>query len=180
MRSTDAGTGEHGDRRFRHHRHVQRHQVAFAETHRLESVGGFAHLSVQLPVGEATHVTGLTFPDQSGFIGRGSVEMPIQTVVRKIGGAAFKPAREGGVAPIKNSVKGLEPVQLPAGGVTPETVGIGLRRLGKALISLETSDARLGSQCRGGFKHPLLLEHAFNRRVGVGHGRLRTTPKPKS
>ncbi|CAI8416193.1 MAG: Uncharacterised protein [Synechococcus sp. MIT S9220] len=102
MRRADTSAGEHGDGCLRHHRHVERHKIALADTHGLEGIRGFADLGMQLAVGEATHVAWLAFPDQCRFIGLVALEMSIQTVVGDVGGATFKPARKRRIRPIED------------------------------------------------------------------------------
>ena len=121
---TDPGAGQHRDRRLWHHRHVERHQIALAHPEGLEGVGGFAHLGVQLPVGEGAGVAWFPFPNQGGFVGPGAVQVSVQAVETEVGAAAFKPAGHRGLAPVEHGVEGLEPVQLAAGQVAPEAVGI--------------------------------------------------------
>ena len=126
MGGTDAGAGQHGDGSLRHHGHVEGHQIPFTNPQGLEGIGCLADLSVELAVGEAACVAGFTFPNQGRFLGRGASQVPIEAVVGEVGAAAFKPAGKGGIAPIEHRVKGLKPVQVLAGQVPPEAIGIGL------------------------------------------------------
>ena len=48
MHRADAGAGQHGDGRFRHHRHVQHHAVAFAHAMLFQHIGKAAGFSMQL------------------------------------------------------------------------------------------------------------------------------------
>ena len=52
MRGADPGTGQHGDRQFRDHRHVDRDHVALPDPQALQDVGKLADFGVQLAVGQ--------------------------------------------------------------------------------------------------------------------------------
>ncbi len=161
---TDAGAGQHGDRRLGNHRHVEGHQVALANPQGLEGVGRLGHLGVELAVGEAAAVARFPLPDQGRLLGPGPGQVPVEAVVGKVGGAALKPPGEGRVAPVEHGVEGLEPVQLAAGQIPPETVGIGLSLGAEGLISLEGADAsRLAARLRRRREQALLLQHRFDR-----------------
>ncbi len=179
MRGTDASAGEHGDGRFWNHRHVEGHQIALADSHRPQSVRGLAHLSVQFAVSETPDIAGLSLPDQCRLGRGGTLEVSVQTVEGKIGGAALEPAGERGIAPIENGVKGLEPVQLPTRRISPEAVGILLGRLRHRPIGLEAADPRTGSQLRRWVEDSLLLKHAFDGCLGVGHSRRGQRSSPR-
>ena len=135
--STDAGTGQHGDRRLRHHRHVERHEVALADAQRFERVGRLAHLGMQLAIGEGAGIAGFAFPNEGRFVGTGASEMAIKAVGAEVGGAAFKPAGKGRIAPIEHRVKRLKPMKLTAGGVAPEGIRISCRLLSQISIGLQ-------------------------------------------
>ena len=170
MGGADAGTGEHRNGCFGNHWHVKRHQITFAETQRLQRIGGFAHLSVQLAIAESTDISRLSLPNQACFVGCRTGEMAIKTVKRKVGGPPLKPACEWGIAPVKDGVKGFEPMQLAASSITPKAIWIELGRLRQLPIGLQTADPRLSGQISRRVKHPSFLKHTLDRRVGVCHG----------
>jgi len=68
-------------------------------------------------------------------------------------------------------VKGFEPVQFTAGGIPPEAIGVVLGGIRQGAISLKAADAGFGRHLGRRIEHPLLLQHAFDRRVGVGHNK---------
>ena len=71
----DPGTGQHGDRQFRHQRHVDRNHVALADAQLLQHVGEPADLGVQHLVGQHAGVARLAFPDQGRLVPpRGSAD----------------------------------------------------------------------------------------------------------
>ena len=174
MGCTDARAGEHGDRRLRHHRHVERHKVTLADAHGLEAIGGFAHLGMQFLVSEPAHIPRFSFPDQRCLLRRWPIEMTVQAVVGEVRGAALKPARERRIRPIEHGVEGLEPMQFSTGGLTPERIRIVFGGIGHGPVGLEAADARFGGGVCWRLEHPLLLQHAFDGGVGVGHSRLRS------
>ena len=171
MGGTDASAGEHRNGGLWNHRHVEGHQIAFADAHGLQGVGGFAHLGMELAISETAHVSGLPFPDQRGLLSLGPLEMSIEAVVRQVGGAPFKPAGERRFRPIENRVERLEPMQLTTGCLPPEPIGIRGRRLRHGAVSLQTADACCSCHLRRRLKHPLLLQDTFDRRIGLGHSR---------
>ena len=143
MGCPNTGTREHRDRRFRDHRHIKRHQVPLTKAHGLQGIGGLTDLGVQFSIGEPTHITRLSLPDQGCFIGRRALKMPIEAIERQVGGAAFKPTGEGSIAPIQNRMERLKPVQLATGGVSPKAVWISLRRIGHGPVSLKAANRSL-------------------------------------
>ena len=180
----DAGAGQHGNGRLRHHRHIEGHQIALADPQRLERVGGPANLSMQLAVAEGARVARFALPDQGRLLGAGTVEVAVEAVEAQVGGAALKPAGEGRIAPVEHRVEGREPVQLLAGEIAPEAVGIGLRPAAELPVSLHRADAGTGRQGGGRHEQPLFLQHRLDRhgsgccavrrhgirRRGLGHG----------
>ena len=174
MGSTDARAGKHGERRLRHHRHVERHKIPFADAHGLEAIGGFAHLGVQFLVGEPAHIPRLALPDQCRFLCHWPIEMTVQAVVGEVRCTSLKPTRERGIRPIEHGVEGLEPMQFSAGGLTPERTWNVFGGIGQGPVGLEAADAGCGSSVCRRREHTLLLQHAFDGGVGVGHSRLRS------
>ena len=59
----NAGTGQHGDRRFRDHRHVNPNDVAFLRAEGFQDVGKLANFPMQLGIGEGARVAGFAFPN---------------------------------------------------------------------------------------------------------------------
>ena len=171
MGCPDAGAGEHGDGRFRHHRHVKRHEITLGDTHSLQRIGGFAHLRMQLPVGEPTHITGFSFPDQGCLVSLWAIQVTVEAVVGEVRGSPFEPAGEGSLRPVQNGVERFEPVEFAAGGIPPEAIGIILGGIRQGAISLKAANTGLCSHLGRRIEHPLLLQHAFDRRVGVGHNK---------
>ena len=123
---------------------------------------------MQFAVAEAAHIARFALPDQGCFLRPGAAQMTVQTVVREVGLSPLKPASKGGIAPIENRLKRLEPMQLLACRLTPEGIGIGLRTGRQIAIGLQGADpSRCGERCRW-IKHPRLIQHRFD--PGLGHG----------
>ena len=172
MGGADAGAGQHGDRRLRHHRHVESHQIALADSQGLEGIGRLAHLGVELAVGEGAAVTRFPLPDQGRLFGAGPRQVAIETVEAEICGAALEPAGEGGVAPIEHGVERLEPVEFAAGLLAPEGIGIGLGTGRQLPVGDHRADPRAGGQIGRGLEAAPLLKHRFDR-GGRGRAELR-------
>ena len=110
----DSGAGEHGNRRFRDHRHIEGDTVAPFRTKRLERVRKLADFFVQLAIRDL-QVPGrvVSFPDNGNVVTLG-VEMAIDTVIAGIQRAIAIPTDvqvvlgEGNILDIG---KWLDPVQ---------------------------------------------------------------------
>mmetsp|Transcript_11019 Transcript_11019/g.14093 ORF Transcript_11019/g.14093 Transcript_11019/m.14093 type:complete len:565 (+) Transcript_11019:300-1994(+) len=100
----DAGAGQHGIGRFRDHRQVDHHAVAFAHAQLFEHVGHAADAAVQVGIGDRLRrlVGIIRFKDDRGLIAAG-FQMAVDTVGRHIERAVLKPfdvhstGRKGGV-----------------------------------------------------------------------------------
>ena len=166
---TDAGAGEHGDGRFRHHRHVESHQIPLTDAQGLERIGGFAHFGVQLAVAEAAAIARLPLPDQGRLVGAGAIQVAIEAVEAEVGGAPLKPLGKGRVAPIEHRVKRLKPVQLLPGQISPKAIGISLGFGTEGAIGLHRTDAGPRGQLSRWRKQALFLQHRLDR-GGLTHG----------
>ena len=87
----NARTSEHGDGQLRHHRHVDRYDIALANAERLKCIGETTYLVVQLLVGQRPLVARLAFPDNGGAITQASRNIPVQTIVGDIRLATHEP-----------------------------------------------------------------------------------------
>ena len=69
MDRAQPGAGEHGDRRLRHHRHVDHHAVALGHAERGQRAGELRRAAQQLGVGEGLARAGhRAVPDQRGLV----------------------------------------------------------------------------------------------------------------
>ncbi len=169
--STNAGAGQHRYGCLRHHGHVEGDQIALANPQRFEGIGSAANLSVELPVAEAAHIARLALPDQSCLLSPGAIEMAIQAVVGEVGGAAFEPTGEGGIAPIEHLLKGLEPMQVFLGLLSPESIGISVGLGHQGAIGLQGANGRLSREGLRWSKDALFLQNRFDLRVRHQRGR---------
>ena len=64
----NARAGKQSDGQLRRHAHVNGDAVAFLNAERLERVGEFLYLDMQLGVGEAANLARLALPDERGFV----------------------------------------------------------------------------------------------------------------
>ena len=78
---TDAGTGQHRDRGFRNHRHVNRDSVTFFDTAIFQYIGEFADIGMHFAVGNFLVFTGIiAFPKDGDLVSAG-IQMTVETVV---------------------------------------------------------------------------------------------------
>ena len=110
MGGTDSRAGQHGNRQFRDHGHVDSHPVSLFDTKALEHIGEFAHFFVQLLIGESLTVSGLTFPDEGYLILPRSGKVSVKTVIAHVQLSVDKPLGPWRV-PFKDFIPFLEPVQ---------------------------------------------------------------------
>ena len=88
---TDTGTGQHRNRRFRNHRHVDSYDVALANTLGFQSVSELTDAGVQVTVGDLLILLRIvTFPDDGDLVTTG-IQMTVQTVHTGVQSAVFEP-----------------------------------------------------------------------------------------
>ena len=92
MNCADSGAGEHGNRRFRNHRHINRNPVALFHAELFQCVGKYADPFVQLAVTDAL-IAGrvIALPDNRRLVGF-LRKVAINTVVANIETAVRVPA----------------------------------------------------------------------------------------
>ena len=82
MHGADAGAGEHGDRRFGDHRHVDDDAVALADAVVAQHRGQRHHLVAQLAIGEAPDLSEeRAVVDQRDLIGAALLDMAVEAIV---------------------------------------------------------------------------------------------------
>ena len=162
MHSANARTGQHGNRRFGHHRQIKRYPVTLGNAVCLEGIGKFAYIVVQLAIGDLAAGIGriIRLPDD-GHIIAARRQMTVETICRNVELAAFKPANAK-IVPVKgcipDGIEILDPVD-PLRFFAPEPVRIGN---GPAIFRFIASavDQRIG--------RPL----GWNRKNRIAHCRL--------
>ena len=109
----ETGAGQHGDRQFRDHRHVQGDPVAGLEPGEVaQQRGELVHPVVQLTVGEGERLLRLRFPheDQRGLV-RVPLQMAVHAVIGRVQPAAGKPLPERRVSGIQDRIPFLVPAE---------------------------------------------------------------------
>ncbi len=146
MHRANASAGEHGDRQFRNHGHVDRDAICGLYSQREQHVGEFADALVQFGVRQLQRGAIFGFPEKRGLV---SVlfEVAIETVVRDVQLAADEPLRVRQV-PLESFHRRLEPIEV-LGLFAPESLGI-FRGLGAHLfVFIHRAHARLLREIRG-------------------------------
>ncbi len=135
MDRADARAGEHRDRRFGDHRHIDRDAIAFLDANRFQHVGETANPAVQLAVGDREITVRLVpFPDDRGLV-RLVGQVAIDAVVADVQFAVFVPADVQIVLRVGNVLdlgKGLGPVD-DCGLLRPELLVV----LDRLLVEVE-------------------------------------------
>ena len=93
MHRADPRAGEHGERAFGHHRHVNGYAIAFLHTHRLQRIGHADNLGLQFGIGDAPdlalRVIGLE--DQRKLIAATRGDMPVDRIVADVQHTVLEP-----------------------------------------------------------------------------------------
>ena len=149
MNRADTRTGQHGHRRFRHHRHIDSDHVAFFNAFIQQDVGKAAHVAVQFFIGNVFALRGIiAFPDNRRLVpARGKVT--VQTVCRQVQRAIFIPfngdvtGRKGGVLYLLIRFDPVKDMAL----LTPEGVRGGNRLLIFLVVLLRVDQATVRNVC---------------------------------
>ena len=113
MHRADARAGEHGDRRFRHHRHIDDDAVALLDAVVLQHRGERHHLVAQLAIGEALHLAlDGAVVDQRDLVGAAALDMAVEAVEGHVGDRAGEPAAIDAGLGVEHLVPAAEPVDL--------------------------------------------------------------------
>ena len=146
MGSAKTCAGEHGDRHFGHHRHVDSNAVALGNTERLQCVGSLLHLTQQVAVGDSATVARLADPVEGDLLATTGGNVPIDAVLRNVELAIIKPLREGEV-PLQGFGEGRAPGQQLSSLFSPEgdrissgtivEIGAGIRRCRRSSVRWE-------------------------------------------
>ena len=133
----DAGAGQHGVGRFRDHRHVDHHPVAFFHAAVLQGVGEARHLLEQFLVGDVLFLVGLVaLPDDRGLLGALG-QVAVDAVVAGVELAALEPGRAAFLeVPVADRVPAGLPVEQLVRALGPERIGIVDGLLIPAIIGL--------------------------------------------
>ena len=126
MDGADARAGEHGDRRLRHHRHVDEHPVALADAEVAQHGGEHLGLGQQAMIGEDALGPGKRrIVDDGGLVAAPGVDMAVDGVEAGVADPAGKPAAINAGLGIEDRLRLLEPVDV-LGRLRPEALRIAL------------------------------------------------------
>ena len=168
---SNAGAGEHGDRQFRSHAHVDRDPVALLYSERLQHVGELLHLTMQLLIGQSANLARLALPDDGGLVLAAGLDMAVDAVVGEVELSPYKPLSPRAV-PLQHPVPLFEPVQL-AGHARPEFIRIVYRLFVQAFIFVHAFDVRLLAELGWRGELSLLLQDGVDvGGVGIDDGFL--------
>ena len=126
MRRTKARAGEHRDRHFRDHRHVDCYAIALANAERLQRVRRLLYLAVQVVVGEGAAITRLTNPVNGNLLAEPRRHMAVNAVLRNVQRAVGEPLGEREV-PLQRLGEGGAPGESLSRLLRPEGNGVGRR-----------------------------------------------------
>jgi hypothetical protein len=121
----EPGAGQHGDGRFRDHRHVDDDPVALLHALGLERARDLRDLVQQFRIGilrDRAAGDGAVV-DQRGLIGAAAFDVAVQAVVAGVQLATREPAVERCIAVVQDLVPFLRPCNR-LGGVSPEPLGV--------------------------------------------------------
>src|SRR5262245_28098650 len=126
MHRPDAGAGEHGKHRLRHHRHVDDNAVALLDAEVAQDGAQNLHLGPQPVIGDDALGAGeWGVVDQRRLRGASALDMAIDGVPAGVDDAVRKPAAIDTGLWVEHGLRGLVPVDL-ARGLAPESLRITL------------------------------------------------------
>lgn len=121
---TDAGAGEHGKDRLRHHRHIKDDTITFADAALDQRCCDGHHFPKHLIIGKmALLAVHCAVEDDCSLAAAAGGHMPVQAIVAGIGFRAGEPAAIHALIGRENPLRRLEPVDV-IGRFAPEGFGI--------------------------------------------------------
>ncbi len=127
VHGADPRASQHGDRQFRHERHVERHSVAAPHAERLQPAGKGINLAVQVEVSQSPAVARLAFPNERCLVAPGGANVAIDAVDASIDLAADEPLGAWRL-PLEHLPPRLDPLKF-MGETLPECLGIRRRTI---------------------------------------------------
>ena len=126
MHRADPRAGQHGDHRFRHHRHVEDDAVALLDAEIAQDGGQYLSLDLQAVIGDGALLAGeREIVDDCGLIATAPHDVAIDRVPAGVADAADEPAAVDAGAGIEHLLRRLDPVD-GARGLGPETLRVTL------------------------------------------------------
>ena len=160
MHGSDAGTGQHGDSRLRHHGHVDQYAIPGLDAVCLQYVREAADLPVELLVGKNPLVARFSFPDDGSLVPAAVGQVAVHAVLTDVETGSGEPFRKGGL-PLEDLLPALLPVQFP-GLPRPEDGGLLDRLLVHPPVLCHAGNAGLLGEFLRGFEDSFFDEMAFN------------------
>ncbi len=139
MHRADAGAGQHRISRFRHHRHVDAHAIAFLHPALFQHVSQASDIAMEFFVGDFGGLGRVVaLPDDCHLIAA-RLQMPVDAVVTDIQFAALEPAGGAGLdVRLLNLIPVGKPVEEALGLFRPEGIGLFNRLPVHALVVVGT------------------------------------------
>ena len=137
--------GQHGDRQFGHHRHVQRDAVPLLDAQPLQHVGEPADFAVQFAVGQRAGVARLPLPQDRRLVLPPRGQVPVQTLHAGVEPPADEPLGVGHRAPHHRVEVGL-PRQFARPQFAPEPDRVVFRPLPHPAVLLFALDVGVGGE----------------------------------
>ena len=122
----DARARQHGDDRFRNHRHVDGNAITGGDAEFEECVGRFADVVLQFGVGDVTPIPGFPFKSDRHLSAEAVLDVAIDAVVGDVQRSTGEPAGERCVTPVEDLVELSLPGEI-ASLLSPEGESIGGR-----------------------------------------------------
>src|SRR5215470_779125 len=164
VRCSDTRAGQHGNRQFGRHAHVDGNAVAFFDTQALQDVRELLYFLPKLLVGVSANFSGFALPDDGRFVLAPGLYVTVEAVVGKIDLTPREPLRPGRI-PLEHPIPLLEPVQL-LGNSSPEFFGLLDGLFVEVLVLFERFDVRLVGEARGTLEFAVFVQDGVNAGVG--------------
>jgi hypothetical protein len=131
----DSGAGEHGDGRFRHHRHVDDDPIALVDALLRKGPREAADEVEQLGVGDrALRLGNRAVVDDGGLLAAAGGDVAVDGVVASVEHATIEPLVEGRLVRTEHTPPGLDPVDEPS-HLPPESLRLHERAPVELLIA---------------------------------------------
>ena len=166
----DPSTGQHGDRRLGHHRHVNDDPVSLSSALALENTGKARHLIEQVAIAEDLDCLGdRAVINESGLLGPAVCHLTVQGVVASVDDASGEPTVKARPRCIEHLVPFLVPMNRfrrirpeAFGIVLPPRVDFIVCALHRVLILPASPGPRAETACPNAFLKVLAASHGRN------------------
>ena len=126
MNGADARAGEHGDDRFRHHRHIEDDAIALADAEVAQHAAEHLRLSQQAMIGDgALYTCERRIVNDCSLLAASGIDVTIDGVKAGIAGATNEPAAINADAGVEDLFWFLKPIDIGR-GLAPKSLWIAL------------------------------------------------------